>query len=556
MYNDAKSIYAAPALESTLLIEKGGVEDTNPIGNLPSTSLSAAVSSGTRTFQYNRYFWDKEWFSFDYTNNAIGIAIAYYRAETSSYSFCIYPIFLPRVAMTLLQSLSNSPTDDYDSRLLLFRELQYYLNLGFTSYTVGNNYGYIPNGPGFKMAPWVTASDAKGSPYSPLDIGRIVNNPDFPIFQDGIFSPPIVWGNTGNNFQLGLGINPAYDMGNDRIGFQIITLENYMADSPFVSDPTFPGGFQPSNTYYAGFNNYPAASYGDGKGWCCEGAFATGFGQTASYTTFENEQESVSTYSDIYTSIERQQLWQATRFPRKGVNSITLPGFIQLCKDHKLVSNVGTGGYGGVQAKFITSMIPYRFFSIESDALTRNQKRPIVSNNPYLTGPGTMAVQFITLDALRTWNDNTVAGQTTSAGSLLIGSRKSGVDDCSVLALDPMQSLQTLDLILKDEWGNILQNYTQLQSYNSADEASVMLPMEQFGVDLSSFVVAPWANFVNPIPSANDQSILINQSWWSSAYQFYGFNPSSQQATKVPDSFTPNTPRSSTLVHFGRVLGY
>jgi len=518
MYNDSNSVYGAPPLESTLLIEKGGVEDANAIGNMPSASLSAAVSSGTRTFQYNRYFWDKEWFSFNYTNNSIGIAIAYYRAETSSYSFCIYPIFLPRVAMTLIQSMTNTPTDDYDNRLLLLKELVYYLNIGFTSCTVGNQYGYIQNGPGFMMAPWVTASDAKGSPYSPLDIGRIVNNPDFPIFQDGATSPPLIWGYSGNNFQLELSINPSYNFGLDRIGFQIITLENYMADSPFVSDPTFPGGFQSSATYYAGFNNYPAASYGDSKGWCCEGAFATGFGQTANYTSYENLQESISTYSDIYTAVERKQLWSATRFPLYSPNITVLPSFIQLCKDHKLISNVGTGGSGVLTAHFITSMLPFRFFSIESDALTRNQKRPVSSNNPNLTAPGTMAIQFLTLDALRTWNDNTVAGQTSSAGSVLIGSRKSGVDDCSVVSLDPMQSLQTLDLVLKDEWGNVLQNYTQMQNFTTADEEIIMGPMEQFDVNLSSFIPAVWVNALNPIPSANDQSILINQSWWSSAY--------------------------------------
>jgi len=560
MYDESKSVYAAPPLESTLLIEKGGLDDTNPIGSLPSAALSAAVSSGTRTFQYNRYFWDKEWFTYNYTNNAIGIAIAYYRAETSSYSFCIYPIFLPRIAMTLIQSITNTPTDDFDNRSLLMRELVYYLNIGFTSYTVGDNYGYIPNGPGFKIAPWVTAQDAKGSPLSPLGGGLIVDNPDFPIFQDGpVLDAPLLWTYSGNNGQLSLQINTKNTPINrihDRIGFQIITLENYMADSPFVSDPTSPSGFTPSNIYYNGFNNYPAASYGDGKGWCCEGAFATGFGQTSSYSSFENQQESISTYSDVYTSAERSNLWNATRFPMFTPNVTTLALFMNLCKTHKLVTNLGIGGSGILQSRFITSMLPYRFFSIESDALTRNQKRPISSNNPFLSVPGTMAIQFLTLDALRVWNDNTVAGQTSSAGSILIGSRKSGVDDCSIVALDPMQSLQTLDLTLRDEWGNVLQNYTQMQELSSVDVASIMNPMELFGVNLSSFTPAPWTLSYDFLGFPNNQSILINQSWWSSAFQFYGFNPLSQQASKARTGFAPDAPRSTTLAHFGRVLGY
>lgn len=557
MYHDDNSIYGAPALESTVLIEKGGLEDINPIGNMPSTNLSAALSSGTRMFQYNRYFWNKEWFTFNYQNNAIGIAIAYFRADTSSYSFAILPIFLPRIAMTLLQSITNSPTDDYETRTLLLKELIYYLNIGFTSYSKGNDYTFSQYQ---GQAPWVTASDAKGSPYSPLSGAQIVNNPDFPIFQDGAIPPPLTWEFSGNNGQLSLQINPNFPnfANGDRIGFQIITLENYMADSPLVSDPTFAGGFQPSSTFYGGFINYPAASYGDGRGWCCQGAFATGFGQTASYTSLENVEESQSTYSDIYTPAERLQLWQATRFPQLTLNPATIVAFMQLCKTHKLISNVGgIGGSTVLLSKFITSLIPYRFFTIESDALTRNQRRPVSSNNPYFSAPGTMAVQFITLDNLRTWDDNTVAGQSSSAGSLLFGSRKSGIDDCAVVSFDPMQSLQTLDLTLRDEWGNILHNYTKLQQYTSANQALIYGPMEQYYATLeSAFTPAPWTIAYNPIPAANQQSILINESWWASVYQFYGFNPESHNSTIAPDNFNPHAPRSTTLTHFGRVLGY
>lgn len=557
MYDDSKSVYAAPALESTLLIEKGGMEDTNQIGIMPSTNLSAAVSSGTRIFQYNRYFWNKEWFTFNYTNNAIGIAVSYYRQITSSYCFCIYPILLPRIAMTLLQSITSSPTDDFEDRSTLLKELVYYLNIGFTTYGVGNNYGYQPYGDAFRMAPWVTAYEAKGSPYSPLDVGRIDDNPDFPLFNDGVTPPILQWVYPGNNGQISLQINQNHPriLSGDRVGFQIITLERYMADSPYVSDPTYFGGFHPSATYYGGLNNYPAASYGDGKGWCCEGAFATGFGQSSSYSSFENQQESPTTYTDIYTPAERLQLWQNTKFPMFSPNITTLPAFMQLCTDMKLISNVGNGT-GILTSRFITSLIPYRFFSIESEALTRNQKRPVSSNNPNLTSPGTMAIQFITLDALRTWDDHTVAGQSSSAGSILYGSRKSGIDDCSIVSLDPMQSLQTLDLVLRDEWGNILQNYSQLQSFGTAAEADVMMPMEQFGIIPASFTPAVWAQAYNPLPSANHESIFINESWWSSAYQFYGFNPESFQSTNTNEGFAPSAPRSTTLTHFGRVLGY
>lgn len=562
MYNDSKSIYAAPALESTLLLESGGLEDKNPIGALPSTNISAAVSSGTRTFQYNRYFWNKELFSFNYANCAIGVAIAYFsrnRGTNGAYCFSILPIFLPHSAMTLLQSVSSgSVTDDPVTRTLLMQELVFYLNLGFTSLGVGNTYGLITNGAGFKIAPWVTAFDGKGSPYNPADGSQIVNNGWFPIFQDGATEPPLVWTYNGNNNQLCLTVNNSFGgfaIG-DRIGFQIVTLEPYMAEAPVVSNPGFPGGFQPTNTYFPQtFNNYPPASYGDGTGWCCQGAFSTGFGQTSSYSSYEDAQESPTTYTDIYTPAERLALWQATKFPVRTTNQITLSQFANLCQQFKLVSNTGNGT-GILVSRFITSLIPARFFAIDSDALTRNQKRPVVSNNPTIA-PACMAIQFLTLDTLRTWEDNTVAGLTSSAGSILFGSRKSGVDDCSIVALDPMQSLQTIDLILRDEWGNVLQNYTQLQHSNSAQQYNSLGYFDGFAVTPTSWFPIPvWAATFNPIPSANDESILINESWWNSVYQFYGFNPVSTANPTQDSDFKPSMPQSATFTHFGRVLGY
>jgi hypothetical protein len=302
------------------------------------------------------------------------------------------------------------------------------------------------------------------------------------------------------------------------------------------------------------FNGAPEASYGSNSGWCSQGAFATGFAQRQYYTGNAGQRQNQITYGDIYTDAERLQLWQATKFPSKSINSITASQFFQLCKDFKLVSNTGNGT-GILLSHFITSLIPERFFSVESDALTRNQKRPISSNNTSLP-TSTMAIQFITLDVLRTWEDNTVAGQTSSAGSILYGSRKSGVDDCAIVALDPMQSLQIIDIILRDEWGNVLKNYMELNGLSPAESYNVMGPFEQFATIPASLSVAAWVLPYNPLPSTNNESILLNESWWSSAYQFYAFNPAATKLSFTGSFFNPSLPRSATFSHFGRVLGY
>lgn len=574
-YHDEKSIYAAPPLESTLLIDTGGVEDRNPIGNTPSTNISASVSSGTRIFQYNRFFWNRELFSFNYHNNAVGLAVAYYNSRSLRYSFAIIPIFLPRIAMSLFQSIANSPTEDPAARRLLLEELIYYLNMMFTTGGVGNQYNLDSDNPAepwhVRIAPWVLASDAKGSPTSfagGFYVPGIVDNPDFPLFQDSSQPPPLLWTYSGNNGQLCLRINFEFfstlfeeDRTNDLIGFQIVTLEEYMNNAPLVSvDPTtviplHDPPFVDSRTFENGTNFYPNQSYGDGRGWCCQGAFTTGFGQTQNYTSFEDSINSVSSYSDIYTAQERRDLFAATRFPG-GTGNTCFPDFFinEICRKNKLITNAA-GSTGILLSHFITSLIPTRFLSISSNALTRNQKRPISSNNPNLD-TAAMAIQCVTLDGLKTWTDDTIAGQTTSVGALLFGSRKSGIDDCSVVALDPMQSIQVLDLSIRDEWGNVIQNYNQNINDPTHPSSAIFSTWEMGSYLPNEFVVPAWLLPSNPIPSSS-QTLLTNEMWWSSTYQgVFLNNPISGKPNPTPSDFAPGMPQSSTLVHFGRVLGY
>ena len=572
---DKSYIYSAPSLESTLLVETGGIDDVNSIGELPSTAISAALSSGTFSFQYNRFFWNKEFFTFNYKNNSIGIAIAYYRNSTRKTYFAIYPIFLPRVAMTTLQSLQHTPTNSPAERHRLLKELVYYLNMGFTSLGVGDTYGLLGLGSGvgvnYRIAPWVTTRMAKGSVKG--GGGAIVDNPNFPIFQDN-FTPPLLWNYVPENEQLCLSVNRNFHRFTegtpDHIGFQLVRLEDYMMDVPFVSDPNeLPNGFRDANQYYAlvnGFstqpiNFFPDASIGgEGIGWCGQGAFATGFAQTATNDNPKIQGVSSSfTYDDIYTDDQRSALWGDTLFPVwwNPINPPTIFGiehFMSLCKTHQLANSVV--GSGLVISRFITSMIPFRFFSVESDSITRNQKRPLSSNNPNLSY-NVVCLQFMTLDNLRTWSDNTIAGQSNSPGIPLGGSRKAGADDCSVVALDPMQSLQTLDLTLVDEWGNIIQNYTQLQRMTLYDDRSIMGFWDMFYITPMSFTIPAWVLAYKPTPVVtNSESLLINESWWASVVQFYGANPRAKATTPAGPSFAPAAPRSATLSHFGRVLGF
>jgi len=556
LYGDKlNSVYGAPPLESTLLIDTGGVEEFNGIGKMPSTTISASVSSGTRNFQYNRFFWNKELFTFDYYNCGIGVAISYWNNETVS--FAIYPIFLPRIAMTILQNITkDSPTDDPALRNLLLDELLYYLNLGWTSYGMGNN-TTIPLNPGtvtqpvVRTPPIMLAQDVKGCLLlNSTPTFQTLNNPFMPIFSDTT-PPPLLWKRVSSNGQIGLFRNPDYwnnpllaPAGSD-IAFQIITMQEFFASAPLSS---LNSAIVTAANLYGGLLSLVSdAMLDEGQGWCTQGAFATGFGQVQNY---EGSGKPFS-YTDIYTTPERRSLFADTVFPNYIGSmcsySFWLSNFVN---KHKLSRTC-------VTSFFITSLIPYRFFTIESDALTRNQKRPVVSNNPNL-GPNTVAIQPMTLDGVRTWTDGTVAGSAASTGSLLFGARKSGNDDATIVSMDPMQSIQTLDITMKDEWGNVIQNFNQFIT-NASPLPQIMGMLEgMYNPPGAWNPIPPWVAALNPnTAGGNTESILFNESWWQNLYQIMFFNPTlGQKGNFLPTQFAPMAPRSSTIIHFGRVLGY
>lgn len=562
LYGDHdNSVYSAPPLESTLLIDTGGKEEFNPIGKMGSTNISASVSSGTRNFQYNRFFWNNELFTFNYYNCGIGIAISYFAGTQgalypNAYSFAIYPIFLPRVAMSLIQNIAqNSPTDDPTMKDQLLEEFVYYLNLGWTSYGVGNSTTVPINAgttgpPIIRTPPIMLAQDVKGCLSLNTTTFQTLNNPYMPVFSDTT-PPPLIWKKVSSNGQVGLFKNPDYwntpglpQPGSD-IAFQIITMETEFGSAPLTS---INGSIFVSQFLFGGkFSFVSDKMMNEGNGWCTQGAFATGFGQTQHY---EGSNEPYS-YKDIYTSVERKLLFADTVFPHYAGNFITYNNWItNIVQKHKLSRT-------NVTSYFITSLIPYRFFSIESEALTRNQKRPVISNNPNVP-PGALALQFITLDNVRSWGDFTAAGSSASAGAILFGARKSGNDDATVVSMDPMQSIQTMDLILRDEWGNYLQNFDQFIT-NSTPLPQVMGILEGMFHPPGAWNPIPaWVAALNPIQDdGNTESIFINESWWQNLYQILFYNPKyGDLGNFIPPEFAPMAPRSTTVIHFGRVLGY
>src|SRR3954470_9546543 len=102
------SIYGAPHLESTMLIDTGGIKSGDGcIGSLPDIPVNASMSSGTRLFQYNRFFWNRDLFTFDFNSCGIIISLSWYDGPNEIAYTMFYNVFLPQTALTTYQSLNS-----------------------------------------------------------------------------------------------------------------------------------------------------------------------------------------------------------------------------------------------------------------------------------------------------------------------------------------------------------------------------------------------------------------------------------------------------------------
>lgn len=583
------SIYAAPPLESTMLLDTGGVVSQNScIGNITSIPVNASLSSGTRLFQYNRFFWNKDLFTFNFENCGIFIIISYYDGTAANTMF--YPIFLPSTAMTTFQSLSSSPLFDPAIRERYIADLLYFLNGAFTGN--GIEQANVTNPPvtgPMRELPSLFAFNYKGY------LSPNIDNPSFPIFQMNK-PPPLKFISIGSNQNIALIKNPdywdTYAPPNTDIAFQLVTPHTEWTAS--IGNPL-------NNIV---FNNFPISTLTNGaavpaafrnvgnqnpKGWTGRGAFSIGFGQV-------KNPKLIGQYSDIYIDVTNpmlEDIWRSTNFVgiQPGV-TMSLQEFAHYADNHLLQRYC-------VIARYMPSFLPTRFITVESDILTRDQRLVPISNNSQLASPSLMGIEYLTLDAVRTWTDATLSGILPSNyNSGAIGGRTNGNDDTPVIHMNPYYSIQSIDIEIHDEWQTNIQNFRgaqnafvlQFDSYYTTSGTpqdlgvqfsgnyvlSYVMGENTFVLDYSggqnanvtSFQIPAWLAAMNPLnavsfpPPSNQPLIghfgLYNSQW---TYMLYYIpmkalgNPNAVYTT-VPLDFSPNMPYSGNIIHFGRVLGY
>lgn len=576
----SQSMYGAPPLESTMMIDTGGkASGANCIGNLTSIPVSASISSGSRIFQYNRFFWNNDLFTFNYESCAVFIAIAYADYTTGFGNFTFYPIFLPRGVMTMIQSLQSAPTYDPTVKMYLVDSLLYYLNGAFTdfgadafAFPTAESLVVPPTGY-LKSSPSLYSYSYKGYLASPVS-----HNPLFPIFSNDAVPPPLKFIYQSSNGQIALIRNPDFwgDPSlstNKDIAFQYVQPLRDFSLSPgnpanLRTDSDGVSRIIQSSIYFP--DVYTNTGNENHKGWTSRGAFGVGVAPQVS-------DDLPFTYSDVYqNNANRLLLFQQTTFPGKNdITTWTSPAdFNGFCDDWHLEKYI-------LSSKFICNLLPSRFLTIESDILTRDQKLMPISNNPILARPSLMGIQYLTLDVLRTLKDDTLSGilpSNISTGA--IGGRTNGQNDTTVTHLNPMFSMQSLDFELYDEFGSIIENYrSSASSYNlpyAGPLGGFGLPnIEGNGVfglfegeygfngDQTStsplFPIPPWLLAQNPSPLVgNVQPLLAPFSTYNAQplYMLY-LNPYSPNPQfNLPTDFGPNMPISGNIIHFGRVLGF
>jgi len=296
--------------------------------------------------------------------------------------------------------------------------------------------------PDIRVAPYVFAANVKGSPYIdgaiPASSRGIVLNSYFPFFSDSV-TPIIYWDLCLSKQHICLRVNynfPQFGDNEDSVGFQLISLKDYMFNTQtYVVNSTSTSSKVSPDIPADLFNTVPQASLNNASGWCSQGCYLTGFGQVEL-----NISTSDRSYTDVYTDQERLDLFNQTYFPvfyYAGHPDVVMPPdrpntpseFLLYCQKHKLVTNWSNGV---LISNLTTSLIPSRYTVVSSNNLSRNQKRPALSNNPSLSGT-TMGVFFNTLDNLYVWKDDTASGSSAGSGSSLFGIQKSTVDDTVII---------------------------------------------------------------------------------------------------------------------------
>ena len=376
-------IQARKSDESTLLIEVGGgkASDMNDINvsNAAGVGISASMR-GTDCMVYDNFFWAKDFYTFTQRNCTIGLIVLGWNKAQQRLKQVIVPLCIPNVLLSFgsIDKPDNTPAN----LLALQKQLAYALELLFAAHDdTAYTHRFFKT---WTISPKVWDTLA-------------VNDTYCPIFQDTLNAPPLEWVVTGDgHLALVNRFDPFYT-GNYRFAFNLITLQ--------------PEWFNEKNYYYRtlvgttsfftiGTSGSPAINsdsmLGNRNGWMGSGPNVFGFGKPLLNAATVYSNSGILYVDDFVNPVYPQFADQKDTFINTNWAK-EAPGNLPFCNTDDYFNNwiLGQGLHERcIFAPRFCSLCPSRFYTVESEALTRNQRRPIASNNNLLGKAGVCGIIF------------------------------------------------------------------------------------------------------------------------------------------------------------------
>lgn len=615
-----------PPLESTAVFEVGGGPNDS-LGLSNTIQISSSLSSGARLFQYNGFFWDNSDFNFTYNNNSIGLVLGHWNNSLNIGYFYIIPIFLPHLkcaAGTPSESSNQNPSPDTASKQLNFylQQVCYYLNLLFVPTYIGDQGKFTSLDTEARFfSPLVMAQDFCGRiptfhTVAPYDGSPFVNAKPSPTD-----AQPLLLFTVSSNNQIQCSYNPAYSPVPTVVG---ATAFGFMSLEPFFQDSTYLYSWNTDRdqvvNYFKGSSDSTvvnATIQGDAAGLIGKGVDLLGYYSTKIYNPSDG---AFVRFSDGYTQAEREDFfYNYTRFPQTNYSTSvpyeihTLQEFLAVADQFRLKTctfvDETSPVAGTIQFPFTAQLIASRFLTVRSDALTRYQRRFMISNNYSLSCPADIGIIYPAIIAAppNTFQDATAASQSQSlTGGAPVGSSRALINaiagasayNSPILTMNPLFSIQNIDLQLLTEYDENYNNFHAFQFFPSPvgsipitenpslntfqyfqNAAYFTPPIQNATTFITGYMSItppppPYNQFpINPCPDLNAPSAIsilnnINQI----IAPIYYFLPSSCRTQNTPIGVNPelyvndagaissktfnstNLP-GTTIQHFARVLG-
>ena len=350
-------------------------------------------------------------------NSLIGLVVCSFRKSTKEYRLLIIPIVMPPFVNVTLGS-SEKPDSSFEGMLLLQRQVAYFLNLQC----------FAANG-GTTAAPinW-TISSYNWDKLLPNDtVCPIVQSQTTNIL------PPLKWDVTQDGHLVLVAREGDANYTDYAFAFNLVTMQ-----SEWFRDTNYYFRNKPGQLSFFGTNASPAINdksmFGNENGWMGRGGDVYGFGYPdivakSFVDDYNGQNPNIVSRSDLFNAAT----WARAPTPL-STTFADINAFNTQTKLWGLKQNV-------LFAPRKMLLIPSRYYTVQSNAITKHQRKGFSSNCKVLTNNSICGVVF---PSYKTEQSGTVISVET--------------ENHPVIHVRSNDNLDNFDLVVFDEYEDILDN--------------------------------------------------------------------------------------------------